>query len=160
MSETERRERVAREFAKHRRHIELSPGVGPDCQRYGLAVLDDAEPAVLALLDTGEREPLGACIRPMPCEVHGGEVEQRLAAELRHGPWVSQKTAKAALAEIERLTRELSEARQGTSEGERIEGWAQPLPSGAWHFVSKVAPFHRPATLLLHPQARDSGGEG
>lgn len=30
-------------LAKHRRHVEQSPGVGPDKQGYALAVLDDLE---------------------------------------------------------------------------------------------------------------------
>jgi hypothetical protein len=45
---------------------------------------------------------------------------------------------------IERLTRELSEARQGTSEGERIEGWAAPAPykpAGAWEFSEHTPTF-------------------
>jgi hypothetical protein len=56
----------------------------------------------------------------------------------------SDDLAHRAAAEIERLTRELSEARQGTSEGERIEGWAAPAPykpAGAWEFSEHTPTF-------------------
>lgn len=36
-------------IARHRRHVELSPGVGSDLQRYALAVLDDVEADLRAL---------------------------------------------------------------------------------------------------------------
>jgi hypothetical protein len=36
--------------AKHRRHVEASPGVGSGAQRYALAVLDDVEADLSALV--------------------------------------------------------------------------------------------------------------
>ena len=37
-------------MAKHRRHVEASPGVGSGAQRYALAVLDDVEADLSALV--------------------------------------------------------------------------------------------------------------
>jgi hypothetical protein len=45
-------------IAKHRRHVELSPGVGEDVQRYALAVLDDLA-ADLALTASPQAAPEG-----------------------------------------------------------------------------------------------------
>lgn len=66
---------------------------------------------------------------------------------------------------IERLTRELSEARQGWS-GPFLQGeaWVGFDLDGTLAFARYELDGYskptRPATLILHPQARDSGGEG
>jgi len=42
-------EMVLRVIQKHRRHVELSPGAGAECQQYGIAVCDDIEADIRAL---------------------------------------------------------------------------------------------------------------
>lgn len=43
---------------KHRRHVEQSPGVGPDVQRYALAVCDDILSDLDALLVSQGWQPI------------------------------------------------------------------------------------------------------
>ena len=46
----EQEAKIAEIFAKHRRHIEQSPGAGEDCQKYALATCDDLENDIRAAL--------------------------------------------------------------------------------------------------------------
>jgi hypothetical protein len=77
----------------------------------------------------------------------------------------SDDLAHRAAAEIERLTRELAEARQGTGEGERIEGF---VPEGEYEWFLEQKAEARSTSmevwtyrqmnddvpLVLHPQAQ------
>lgn len=60
---------------KHRRHVELSPGVGADLQRYALAVLDDVlddlQAALIASPETPEQEKTERRIREYLWLSHG-----------------------------------------------------------------------------------------
>lgn len=47
--------------ARHRRHVEDSPGVGRDAQRYALAVLDDVEADLSGLVHEVVAPPCPRC---------------------------------------------------------------------------------------------------
>lgn len=124
---------------RHRRHVELSPGVGADAQRYALAALDDvlADLPVAtggpALADVGDAEPPYAIEdEDLKSAHHTGFISGYIRAmslttdDWHQAQWADEARAILGWTEPYRHPESGPSEQPGRSNGTRIEGWMQP----------------------------------
>lgn len=146
-------ETVEQLIARHRRHVELSPGVGVKVQRYALAVLDDVAADVALLEGRQTQQDTPAIPAVLPDSGRGSAIGDAVLSVPNSGDSGCYKAAC-------NLCGQTWEGRQPPQEPHRCSGcglrWEGPLPAPelCWDCWRTAQP-HLTALAMLAPQEHE-----